>query len=201
MKSTVLKKPSFTLAKKYAALFVVVFVGGLMVFFEHFNEEPLAIEDLRVEKKFDREKSDVGYLAPGFTLRDLNGNHDALSNYKGQVVVLNFWATWCVPCRVEMPHFEALYRRFRSEGLTVLAVSLDKGDQRTDIQKFVDEYELSFPVLLDPKGDAEKLYPAFSIPYTFVIDKDGRVVARVDGAKNWQSRETFEAIEHLLKKV
>ena len=99
-----------------------------------------------------------------------------------------------------MPAFEALYRRYRSEGLTVLAVSLDKkADDK--VNAFVDEYGLSFPVLLDSDGDVEKLYPTFTIPFTFVIDRAGRVVARVDGAKNWESEETFEAVEFLLNKT
>ncbi|GJL77490.1 MAG: hypothetical protein NPINA01_04790 [Nitrospinaceae bacterium] len=193
------KKKNYIPVKKYVALYVVLFVVGLLFFFEHFYEEPISLGDVKVEETFDEEKSFVGYLAPQFTLRNLDGNHVSLDSFKGQVVVLNFWATWCVPCRVEMPSFEHLYRRYRSQGLTVLAVSLDKGaDQK--VRDFTEEYKLSFPVLLDTEGKAEKLYPSASIPFTFVIDKTGRVVARVDGAKNWESDETFEAIEYLLKK-
>ena len=98
-----------------------------------------------------------------------------------------------------MPSFESLYRRYRSQGLTLLAVSLDKGSASNKVQEFADKYKLSFPILLDTEGVAEKLYPSFSIPFTYVIDKQGKVVARVDGAKNWESSETFEAVEHLLK--
>ena len=98
-----------------------------------------------------------------------------------------------------MPSFEKLYRRYRSEGVAVLAVTLDK-NAGPKIKSFVDEYELSFPILLDEKGEVERLYPSMTIPFTYVIDREGRVVARVDGAKNWESNETFEAIEYLLKK-
>ena len=143
-------------------------------------------------------KPQEGYLAPRFSLRNLKGNLEGLDDHSGKVVVVNFWATWCVPCVKEMPSFENLYRRYRSQGLTLLAVSLDKGDS-TKVQEFADKHKLSFPILLDTKGVAEKLYPSFSIPFTYVIDKQGRVVARVDGAKNWESSETFEAVEHLLK--
>lgn len=197
MKLTDSKKKNFIPIKKYAALYVALFVAGLLFFFERFYEEPISLSDLQVEKKVDEEKSSVGYLAPQFTLRNLEGNHVSLSGFKGQVVILNFWATWCAPCRVEMPSFENLYRRYRSRGLTVLAVSLDKGADEK-VRDFAEEYQLSFPVLLDADGEAEKLYPSISIPFTFVIDKSGRVVARVDGAKNWESDETFEAIERLL---
>jgi peroxiredoxin len=131
-------------------------------------------------------------------LRNLEGNLVSLNSFKGQVVVLNFWATWCVPCRIEMPAFENLYRRYRSQGVTGLGVSLDTGADEK-VKKFVEEYQLSFPILMDTDGQAEKLYPSVSIPFTFVIDKAGRIVARVEGAKNWETKETFDAIEYLLQ--
>ena len=143
-------------------------------------------------------KSQEGFLAPRFTLRNLQGNIEGLDDHLGKVIIINFWATWCTPCVKEMPSFENLHRRFRAKGLTILAVSLDKG-ATSKVQDFVDRYKLSFPVLLDTDGVAEKLYPSFTIPFTYVVNKQGRVVARVDGGKNWESPETFEAVEHLLK--
>ena len=142
---------------------------------------------------------EVGMQAPDFTLRNLNGNLEGLSEFKDQVVVLNFWATWCAPCLEEMPAFERIYRRYRSQGLAVIAVSLDKGDT-SKVEKFVDEHSLTFPVLLDLDGIAERIYPSFTIPFTYVIDKKGRIAARVDGAKNWSSNETFAALDILIKK-
>ena len=199
MKLNDLKKTTYILTKKYVLLFGVIFIGAILFFFEHFTEAPISIADVKTEEKFDQKKSTVGYLAPDFSLRNLKGNYQSLDSFSGQVVVLNFWATWCVPCRVEMPSFEKLYRRYRSEGVTVLAVTLDKNSEQ-NIKSFVEEYELSFPVLLDEEGKVERLYPSMTIPFTYVIDRDGRIVARVDGAKNWESNETFEAIEYLLKK-
>ena len=184
--------------KKYIALFIVLFVGAILFLFEHFNEEPFDVEDIRVRKSFDEEKPEPGFLAPQFSLKNLKGNYDGPAHYRGQVVILNFWATWCAPCRVEMPSFENLYRRYRSQGLTVLAVSIDKGLESA-IHAFIEKHGLSFPVLLDTDGKAEKLYPSFTIPFTYVIDRSGRIVTRVDGAKNWESKDTFEAIEFLLK--
>lgn len=198
MKSTGLRKNDYTLTKKYAAIYGVLFVGALMVFFDHFYETPVTPDEIQVDAVHNQERSAVGYLAPGFTVRNLEGNRVSLEDYKHQVVILNLWATWCGPCRVEMPGFENLYRRFRSEGLTVLAVSLDK-DSDQKVRDFVDKYKLSFPVLMDPDQKVESLYSTFSIPTTYVIDRQGRIVAVVDGAKNWESRETFEAIELLLK--
>ena len=193
------KKNTYALTKKYILLFIIIFIGAILFFFEHFIEAPISITDVQVKENFDQRKSAVGYLAPDFSLRNLKGNYESLDSFRGQVVVLNFWATWCAPCRVEMPSFEKLYRRYRSEGVAVLAVTLDK-NAGPKIKSFVDEYELSFPILLDEKGEVERLYPSMTIPFTYVIDREGRVVARVDGAKNWESNETFEAIEYLLKK-
>jgi peroxiredoxin len=169
--------------RKIAGLFVLLFLGVVIALFDHIKEDGATA---------------VGNTAPDFQARNLQGNWDGLAGYRGQVVILNLWATWCGPCREEMPMFEELYRRYRSEGLTILAVSLDKNaDHR--VKRFVEQYHLSFPVLLDTDGTVERLYPTFSIPTTFVIDRAGLIVARVDGSKNWSSDETLKAVDYLIK--
>ena len=199
MKSNNSKKTTYIHINKYIFLFVLFFIGTILFTLEHFLETPISIKDVKTEKSYNQEKSEVGHLAPRFTLRNLKGNHDSLEAYRGQVIILNFWATWCAPCRIEMPSFEKLYRRYRSEGMSILAVSIDK-DAEPQIKSFINENGFSFPVLLDTNGEVERLYPSMTVPFTFVIDRNGRIVARVDGAKNWESKETFEAIEYLLKK-
>ncbi|OGW22340.1 MAG: hypothetical protein A3K09_01450 [Nitrospinae bacterium RIFCSPLOWO2_12_FULL_47_7] len=159
----------------------------------------MSVETVRAGEDIKAKKNSTSYASPDFTLKTLDGKLSTLSHYKGQVVVLNVWATWCVPCRVEMPSLESLYRRFRSEGVSVLAISIDKGADAA-VKTFVDEHQLSFPILLDSDGLVERLYPAFSIPVTYVLDKAGHIIAKVDGAKNWGSQETFESIEYLLKR-
>jgi len=198
MKSNNSKKTIYIVTKKYVLLFLIIFVGAILFFLEHFTETPISIADIQTKEIFNEKKSSVGYFAPSFKLRNIKGNYESLDSYRGDVVVLNFWATWCTPCRIEMPSFEKLYRRYRSEGVTVLAITLDK-NSKNKINSFVDEYGLSFPILLDEKGEVERLYPSMTIPFTYIIDRQGRIVARVDGAKNWESSETFEAIEYLLK--
>ena len=175
---------------------MVLLFGAVMVLVDHYSED--ALESEQIKTAMLEVRSEEGFMAPQFTVRNLKGSLDTLANYKGQVVIVNLWATWCGPCRIEMPGFEKLYRRFRSEGLTILAVSLDKGNDKA-VQDFADEYKLSFPVLIDDKGEVEKLYQTFTIPTTYVIDRSGRVVFKVDGAKNWESEETFRSIEYLLK--
>jgi peroxiredoxin len=192
MKLTALKGKSFIRLKDgLLGLLIIVALTLLILRVQRPSPE-------NPQPKANQFKSQEGYMAPRFSLRNLKGNMEGLDDHLGKVIVVNFWATWCVPCVKEMPSFENLYRRYRSQGLTLLAVSLDKGDS-SKVQEFADKHKLSFPILLDTKGVAEKLYPSFSIPFTYVIDKQGRVVARVDGAKNWESSETFEAVEHLLK--
>jgi peroxiredoxin len=191
MKSTILKENNSTHLKKNG-LFYLLFVVVLSVIAFRIQLSPIQTTVL------NQEKPEVGYPAPDFTLRNLQGNLEGLVDHKDKVIILNFWATWCAPCLQEMPAFEKLYRSYRSQGLTVLAVSLDKGDF-SKVQSFVDSNNLTFPVLMDSDGVAEKLYPSFTIPFTYVIDKEGRVAARVDGAKNWASNETFAALEILIK--
>lgn len=198
MKSNNSKKTIYIVTKKYVLLFLLIFISVILFFLEHFTETPISIEDIQTKEIFNAKKSSVGNFAPSFKLRNIKGNYESLESYRGEVVVLNFWATWCAPCRIEMPSFEKLYRRYRSEGVTVLAITLDKNSENK-IKSFVDEYGLSFPILLDEKGEVERLYPSMTIPFTYIIDRQGRIVARVDGAKNWESSETFEAIEYLLK--
>jgi peroxiredoxin len=191
MKSTVLKETNSTHLKKHGLLYLL-FVVVLAVIAYRIQLSP------NQKTALNQEKSEVGHPAPGFTLRNLQGNLEGLVDHKDKVIILNFWATWCAPCLEEMPSFEKLYRRYRSQGLTVLAISLDKGDI-SKVKDFVDANNLTFPVLIDSDGAAEKLYPSFTIPFTYLIDKEGRVAARVDGAKNWASSETFAALDILIK--
>jgi len=192
MKSIALKGKKSIHPKRHFLLYLLLTILVAVVIYR--IQTPI---DSKVKSKYQA-GVEVGMRAPDFTLRNLNGNLEGLSKFKDKVVILNFWATWCAPCLEEMPAFEKLYRRYRSQGLTVIAVSLDKGDT-SKVEKFVDEHSLTFPVLLDLDGIAERVYPSFTIPFTYVIDKKGRIAARVDGAKNWSSNETFAALDILIK--
>jgi peroxiredoxin len=109
-----------------------------------------------------------------FTLRDLEGKPWSLSKLRGKVVVVNFWATWCPPCRKEIPDLEALYERFRDAGLVILAISDEKADK---VRPFVAEKKMSYPVLLDP-GTIHKMFRVEGIPKNFVYDREGKLVAQ-----------------------
>ena len=158
MKSTALKENNSTHLRKHGLIYLL-FVIVLAVIAYRIELSP------NQKTTLNQERPEVGHPAPDFTLRNLQGNLEGLVDHKDKVIILNFWATWCAPCLEEMPAFEKLYRRYRSQGVTVLAVSLDKGDL-SKVQGFVDVNNLTFPVLIDSGGTAEKLYPSFTIPFT-----------------------------------
>jgi len=131
-----------------------------------------------------------------FELQDLSEETRSLSDFRGKVVFLNFWATWCGPCRFEMPSMERLYQRFKDAGLEIVAVNLQ--EDRSSVQRFVDEYDLSFTVLLDTTGRVGATYGARSIPTTYIVDREGFVLAGTIGTREWDTEEYFRFFERLL---
>jgi cytochrome c biogenesis protein CcmG, thiol:disulfide interchange protein DsbE len=117
----------------------------------------------------------VDYPAPELTLEDIAGNSTSLADYRGQVVLVNLWATWCPPCKEEMPALETYYRRHRDDGFVIIAVN--DGDPTPDVVRFVEDYGLSFPVWLDPTYIAtEQAFKTLNLPSSFVIDRQGQSV-------------------------
>ncbi len=121
-----------------------------------------------------------GMLAPDFTLLDLDGNPRTLSAFRGQVVMLNFWASWCGFCRSEIPHMNTVYTELADEGFEILAVSL--GEDPDHLREFAAEYEMEFPILADVDGETVPLYWVRSVPTSFFIDRDGRIQDAYGGA-------------------
>ncbi|MRX71050.1 thiol-disulfide oxidoreductase ResA [Bacillus lacus] len=116
----------------------------------------------------------AGGTAPDFLLTDLNGNTHQLSDYRGKGVFLNFWGTWCEPCKREMPYMENQYQHYRQKGVEVLAVNI--AESNLSVQNFADEYGLNFPIVLDKDRQVLNAYGVKPLPTTFLIDKDGKVV-------------------------
>lgn len=145
----------------------------------------------------------VGVEAPTFRARTLppDGRGAAvktLADYRGQVVLLNIWATWCGPCRVEMPGIEALHRDLGPKGLKVVAVSVDDPGTERKIVDFAREYGLTFELLHDPAGAIQKAYQTTGVPETFVIGRDGVIRKKEIGARNWNSASSRSLVSALL---
>ena len=146
----------------------------------------------------DRASVKLGEPAPNFQLRDLNGHLVTLSDLRGKVVLLNFWATWCGPCRVEMPAMEQLYRMFQRKDFEILAVSTDA--QGVAITRpFQQENRLTFPILHDPDYRVGLTYGARSLPMTFLIDRQGIIRHQVFGARDWEAPEAQQLVQMLMK--
>ncbi|HEV1998412.1 MAG TPA: TlpA disulfide reductase family protein [Candidatus Dormibacteraeota bacterium] len=125
--------------------------------------------------------------APGFTLVGLDGKTHSLADYRGHVVLVNFWATWCIPCRAEIPELEVTYKKHQAEGVVFLGVDWKEG--RDQVVPFVDERQVTYPVLLDSDGKAYNAYQVAALPETFVIDKQGKIVIHRTGLA---TRDKFE---------
>ena len=139
-----------------------------------------------------------GFPAPDFRLRDMHGKAVSLSDFKGKVVLLNFWATWCGPCRVEMPAMEALYRSMQSKGLEIVAVSVDQ--QGTAVTRpFQEAMGLTFPILHDQDYEVGLIYGARTLPMTFAIDRRGIIRQVVFGSRDWNSPEARRGIAAVLQ--
>jgi peroxiredoxin len=128
-------------------------------------------------------KESVQYpAAPDFALPDLNGNTVSLSDFKEKVVFLNFWATWCPPCRAEIPYFIELIDKYEEEGFVVLGVALDPREF-DKVQPFVDQMGINYPVVLDKTGASNLYGGIYSIPTTFVVNREGKVVEQIVGSR------------------
>ena len=140
----------------------------------------------------------VGDEAPNFHLRDLAGTTVSLSQFRGKVVLLNFWATWCGPCRVEMPAMEQLYRSLPRKEFEILAISTD-AQGAVVTRPFQQEMGFTFPILHDADYHVGLTYGASSLPITFMVDRQGVIRKKIFGAREWDSPEARELVQALLK--
>jgi len=137
------------------------------------------------------------HSAPDFVSENLRGGNTGLADYKGKIVLLNFWATWCMPCRAEMPSMEILWQKYKEQGLVIAAVSVDEGS-RGRIETFSKLLDLSFPILLDPESEVSDLYKVSNMPTSFLIDRNGKIISRIVGTEEWTSPEAIQLVEDIL---
>ena len=166
-----------------ALCLVVGFVGGVAA--EELDQAPLQIlEPRRTVHEFTG-------------LQDLDGKSYSLKDFRGKVVFLNFWATWCIPCREEMPQMEKLHREFKDQGLEIVAVNF-REDKQT-VKKFVAELGLTFRILLDLDGAVSNEYGAWALPLSYFVDRKGIFIGKVNGDRPWDSKEAKAFVREILQ--
>lgn len=146
----------------------------------------------RVIPHFEIHRVEVGDAAPEFELTD----GVRLSNYRGKLVLLNFWATWCPPCVAEVPSLNTLYERFRDDGLVVLAVSVDT--EEAVYRQFLERFRVTFPTVLDPERTVSSRYGTIKYPESYLINREGEVVRKYIGAEDWERPEIVNYLRSLL---
>lgn len=147
------------------------------------------------ESSRDTQKTDAS-KAPDFTLKDAQGRSLSLSSLKGKVILINFWATWCPPCKAEMPSMNKLYNELKGRGLEVIAVSTDSS--LATVKDFLARNRLDFPVLFDENKTVSRQYHVFSMPTTFLINRNGMIVEKFFGEEEWTAPDIRRKIENQL---
>ncbi len=134
--------------------------------------------------------------APDFTLHSIDGKQVSLREYRGKVVFLNFWATWCIPCREEMPALERLHQTYQSQDLAIISIDLKESAEQ--VRAFFQKHGLSFPALLDQDGSVFRDYLVAGMPTTYLIGRDGMLLARGVGGRDWLRTEALDLIKELI---
>lgn len=168
--------------KKFSLIMLLIIFSAANLFSESADNSPK-------EKK----KGEVN-----LRLYDLDGKKAGnVNEYAGKLVILNFWATWCPPCKAEMPSMEKLYKKYKDEGLEILAVSVDKAGSSI-VKQFQKDNDYTFPMFHDSRKEASKKFRISSIPTTYIIDKKGKIVDTIRGSINWMRKDVISNIEKLL---
>lgn len=186
--------------KFYVLSFILVAVVGVGFFL--FYTQYVAIAG-SPEQELERLFGDMGVLKmPHATrpleiqLKDITGNRVSLSDFRGKIVFLNFWATWCPTCVVEMPAMEKLHRRFKDQNFAMIAVNLQESEAQ--VKSFFEKFKLSFTALLDSSGEVASGLAVSALPTTFVLDKKGRILGMALGPREWDHQASTELFEFLI---
>ena len=136
--------------------------------------------------------------AAAFSLLDIDDNTHSLAAYKGKVVIVNFWATWCPPCRFELPAMEKAYQKLKTKDVVMLGINV--GEDADVIFSFTADYPVTFPLLMDTDSKVIQAYPVIGLPTTFVIDPDGKIIYRAVGTREWDEQALIQKVLALKKK-
>ncbi len=183
-----------TIKRIFCALSIATVLFSLNLFFF----EGQARGDTHFMDSLALIRFDEKVKAQNFALKDLYGDEVHLEDYRGKVIFLNFWTTWCPACLVEMPSMQKLYREFKNKDFIILAVDMQEDSEK--VMKFKEKFKLSFPIILDTDGVVASYYGVNAIPVTYLIDRGGYLFAAALGARDWASADAFLLIKHLLDK-
>ena len=185
--------------RPWRLLFIAVTFSGLAAVL-FFNAELMATTD---SQEMDRMFSAVGVVKVPSTkdpvrinLKDSNGKNVSLSDFKGKIVFLNFWTTWCPTCRIEMPSMEKLHQKLKNKDFAMVTINLQ--ESASQVKGFFKEFKLSFTALLDTTGEVGASFGIRAIPATYILDKDGRIIGQVNGPREWDSKEAIALFENLI---
>lgn len=131
---------------------------------------------------------EIGNVLPDFSVTDLNGKSKNIKEFRGKTVMLNFWATWCPPCRAEMPSMEKLWNKSKNKNFVIVAVSVDESST-SKVTEFIKKNKYTFPVFHDVSGKLAEMFLIRSIPTTYIVDKSGVIVSKYLGAEDWSKLE------------
>jgi len=179
--------------------FMALLFAGFVAFFL-FDAETLAGND---SGELDRLFSGMGViksvnaLPVEVRLMDLNGRSVRISDYRGKIVFLNFWTTWCFDCRIEMPHMEKLHQRFKDKDFAMVTINLQ--ESAAQVKQFFKKFKLTFTALLDSDGEVGAHFKITAIPSTFILNKEGIIIGKVMGPREWGGKRAFALFEHLTK--
>ena len=176
------------------AIFIIVLSVILSVgfFLQH-----TSAENKRYDLNFGVQEYSGPTEAIDFTLKDIDNKKVSLRNYRGKIVMLNFWATWCTPCRIEMPSMEKLHRQFKDRGLVVLAVA--SGENAESVSTFVKEHKITFSALLDSDQEVTDDYKVWALPTTYFINAEGKIIGKVNGSRDWSAEEATQYISSIFQ--
>jgi thiol-disulfide isomerase/thioredoxin len=180
--------------------FIALLLSGFAAFYL-FDAEALARADSRV---LDQLFGDMGVsrisqaLPVEITLMDLNGRPVSLSEFRGKIVFLNFWTTWCFDCRIEMPVMEKLHQKFKNNDFAMVTINLQ--EPVSQVKQFFKDYGLTFSALLDSDGEVGAHFRITAIPTTFILNKQGIIIGKAFGPRKWDDKKAFALFEHLTNR-
>jgi thiol-disulfide isomerase/thioredoxin len=186
--------------RKSCFFYIALLFSGIMAFYV-FDAESLARTD---RQDLDQLFGDMGVikisqaLPVEIKLKDLNGQPVSLSDFRGKIVFLNFWTTWCFDCRIEMPHMQKLHQQFKNKEFEMVAVNLQ--EPVAQVKQFIKDYTLTFTALLDSDGEVGAHFRITAIPTTFILNKQGIIIGKAFGPRKWDDKKAFALFEHLTNR-